>query len=291
MPSPTRSGLCATETWPLNSAAARVTLSGVDLRAVSDAIRLAEAQEVAPRFGSLGDTDVCEKSPGELVTMADRACEALLSGLLRSIRDVPVVGEEAAAADPSLISLIAGSPAVWVVDPLDGTANFVEGRPEYSVMVAFVERGTTTAAWMWNPAVEEMAVAVRGSGAELNGVAVRLADPGEDLRQLSGVVKQRFLPPEERAAIARNKAAFGAHQEGSGCAGVDYPALVAGATDFLFYWRTLPWDHLPGVLFAQEAGGVAMRPNGAPYEPAAGGDGLIVAHPSVCDRVRRDLLG
>lgn len=99
----------------------------MDLEAVARAIRHAESEEIAPRFRRLRDGDVEEKSPGEVVTAADRGCEELLTSLLRDIRDIPVVGEEAAATDPELVERIATSREVWLVDPLDGTANFAAG--------------------------------------------------------------------------------------------------------------------------------------------------------------------
>lgn len=75
--------------------------------------------------------------------------------------------------------------------------------------------------------------------------------------------------PESRRATPR------------GCAGLEYPDLVAGVYDFLIYWRTLSWDHAPGVLFATEAGLTATTPDGSTYTPAGTGSGLLVAHPQI----------
>ncbi|MCP5028707.1 MAG: hypothetical protein GY929_20730 [Actinomycetia bacterium] len=72
-----------------------------------------------------------------------------------------MIGEEAADTDPGLVSLIDSCPAVWLLDPLDGTANFASGSPDYSVMVAYVEDGIVTSSWMWNPALQEMSIASR----------------------------------------------------------------------------------------------------------------------------------
>lgn len=257
---------------------------------MSEAIRFAEAEEIAPRFGRLVEGDIEEKSPGELVTVADRACERVLTALLRDIRDVPVVGEEAAAIDPSLLGLVAAAPAVWLVDPLDGTANFAAGSPDHAVMVAFVELGVATASWIWAPASEQMAVASRGDGASINGVPIRVDDPVEraDAR---GVVKDRFLPDSMKQVVRASEHRFGSFVPGCNCAGIEYPDLVQGRVDFLFYWRTLPWDHAPGALVAEEAGMLAQRPDGSRYVCGSPVDGLLVAHPGVINDIRLGLLG
>ena len=257
----------------------------MDLDVVSRAIRFAERQEIAPRFGRLRSGDIEEKSPGEVVTAADRACEALLTLLLRDIRDVPVVGEEAASADPGLFGVIDTAPEAWVVDPLDGTTNFATGSPDYAVMVAHVRHGLAVASWIWIPAVGQMCVAERGAGSYTNGARVQ-GEPLASLQQLHGVVKHRFLPDDVAERVVANEHRFAAHLPG-----IEYPTLVAGDVDFLLYWRTLPWDHAPGVLFAEEAGFRAARPDGTAYRCGDGRHGLVVAHRDVCDDVRIALLG
>src|SRR5690606_23098721 len=83
---------------------------------------------------------------------------------------------------------------------------------------------------------------------------------------------------------------LGSATEGRNCAGLDYPDLASGAVDFLIYWRTLPWDHAPGVLFAEEAGLRAGRLDESRYEPGSGRSGLVVAQPSIWESLRRELL-
>lgn len=262
----------------------------MDLRAVEDAVRLAAEQEVLPRFRQLEAGDIEEKSPGELVTVADRACETALSAMLRDIEDVPVVGEEAAAADPSIVQLLGREPAAWVVDPIDGTSNFAAGSPDYAVMVAYVERGEPQASWIWQPSHGLMATARRGAGAYLNGVAVTMPEP-RPLEAATGVVKDRFLPQGVKQRVNQRISRLGARIDGSNCAGVDYPNLVRGEIDLLFYWRTLPWDHVPGVLFVSEAGGTAIRPNGEPFGRNEDENGLLVAHARSAGSILEALVG
>ncbi|MEU4431896.1 inositol monophosphatase family protein [Nocardia rhamnosiphila] len=103
---------------------------------------LVEAAEIAirPRFRRLTTDQIEEKAPNDLVTVADLEAERLISrGLLR-ILDIPVVGEEATAADPALLSAL-GDRQCWLLDPIDGTSNLVSGRQEYAVMVALLRKG------------------------------------------------------------------------------------------------------------------------------------------------------
>jgi fructose-1,6-bisphosphatase/inositol monophosphatase family enzyme len=101
------------------------------------------------------------------------------------------------------------------------------------------------------------------------------ADPIEELK---GAVLRRFLPDALAAHVASAESRFAELSSGTGCAGADYPAIVTGVRDFTLYWRTLPWDHAPGVLFVREAGGAAQRLDGSAYLPAQHArPGLLVA--------------
>jgi fructose-1,6-bisphosphatase/inositol monophosphatase family enzyme len=261
----------------------------MDLEAVADAIREVAATELMPRFADLSTVDVSEKRPGEVVTDADHAAELALIERLQAIRDLPVVGEEATSADPSLLDLAGSARAVWLVDPLDGTSNFVDGSTDFGVLVALVERGTAVASWCWHPAEQTMTHAVRGGGAWVDG-RLAAADAPDDPDRLAGVLMRRYLPADVEARIDRRLVERAS--TGRRCAALDYPDLVRGATDYLVYWRTLPWDHAPGVLLAEEAGLRAGRPDGSRYRPADHDTrGLVVAHPEIWHKVRDAVFG
>src|SRR4051794_10278381 len=101
----------------------------------------AAGRAILPRFCALAQHEIEGKSPGELVTVADREAEALLAaGLAPLLPGSRVIGEEACSADPRLIDAL-GEGIVWLVDPLDGTGNFAAGRPEFAVMVALLRDG------------------------------------------------------------------------------------------------------------------------------------------------------
>lgn len=254
----------------------------VDGDAVEIAIREVSRAEVEPRFRALADDEVFEKSPGDLVTAADRGCEQALSLRLRTIAALPVVGEEATAGDPGLADLVAEVDAVWVVDPVDGTANFVAGSPDHAIMVALVQQGRTTHGWMYLPASASMLSAELGAGAFRDGRHVVADTPAPGA---VGLLKRGFLPERTRQRVERGPDVLRSAVHGSGCCPVDYGAVVTGAAGFAIYWRTLPWDHAAPALFATESGLDVARPGGGPYLVGDGGSGLIVAHPSVWDSV------
>lgn len=244
---------------------------------VAALVREVSAAAVEPRFAALVEGEVHEKAPGELVTAVDIEAEALLTDGLRALLPgSAVVGEEACTADPALLGAVAHE-LTWVVDPLDGTANFVAGSPDWAVMVALLAGGGTVASWIWQPVARRMYVAELGSGASCNGSVLRAGPRTAEQGSLRGAVLPRFLDPATAAAVSRNAPRFGEVTGGRHCSGVEYPSLVEGASDFVLFWRTLPWDHAPGVLLVEEAGGWARRPDASPYRPAVAGVGLLVA--------------
>jgi fructose-1,6-bisphosphatase/inositol monophosphatase family enzyme len=244
---------------------------------VADVIRDVSQTIIEPRFKTLADGETEKKSAGELVTIADREAEAALSDrLARVLPGVPVVGEEGCSADPARLSWLAAKRA-WLVDPLDGTANFVAGSADWAVMVALLADGHPVCSWVWQPVTKRMYVAERGAGARCNESPLKVQPRSRLVGELRGAALTRFMQPAVAATVARNRNKFAMISPGRRCAGVEYPAVIHGEQDFALFWRTLPWDHIPGVLLLEEAGGVAKRPSGTPYLPYSDGVGLLVA--------------
>lgn len=259
---------------------------------VGAAIRSVGTADVLARFRSLGDGDIIEKGPGDLVTVADRACEAALTPRLRAIRDVPVIGEEATAADPSLLDLLGAVDAVWLLDPIDGTANFAAGDPRFAVMVALVEHGVAQMAWIWYPVADTMLTAHRDHGIRRDGAPHERSTPGPQRQSApssapepQGIIKRKYMPAPTRERLATPPAALGTLVPGRKSAAVEYRALIEGEIDYLAYWRTLPWDHAPGGLLAEEAGYRVGRLDGSAYRPGDGRNGLVAARPDLWDDV------
>ncbi len=262
----------------------------MDMDAVTGILREAAELAILPRFRALAVGDVMRKSAGEVVTIADHEAENFITPRLRALVDAPVVGEEAVADNPGLIAAVRAAPAAWVVDPLDGTANFVAGRPDYAVMAALVRERQTVAAWILRPAQDSVYVAERGSGAWRDGVRVHREPASHRTAELRGVAHTRYLDAALRARVQAAAALFGDLGPGTSCAGSDYAQLVDGAVDFVLSWRTLPWDHAPGTLILTEAGGAARRPDGMSYQPGDDRTGLLNAADDRCWQVARALL-
>lgn len=245
---------------------------------VSQLLREAADDAVLPVFGRAGATAE-EKAPGEWVTVADRAAESFLAPRLAALCPGSVViGEEMASADAGLLRHLESNIDAWLLDPLDGTANFAAGTGPFAMMAALVRRGQTIASWILDPLSGQLACAEHGAGAWLDGRKIMTGSGAAPIEGLEGAVLRRFLPDALAAHVASAGPRFAELSSGSGCAGADYPAIATGILDFALYWRTLPWDHAPGVLFVREAGGAAQRLDGSAYLPAQHArPGLLVA--------------
>lgn len=236
------------------------------------------AQElIVPRFGRLEPGAIMEKAPGDLVTIADQESEvrltARLPGLLPGSR---VVGEEAYAKNPAVLDTLDGDDLVWIVDPVDGTANFAAGRPRFGTIVALVHRGETLMGWIHMPLDNQTAWAVKGEGAWLDGQRLLLRQPGP-LSTLRGGFNLVKSPPGYAAGVVRLGDAV-ASRTPVNCAGADYIDAAAGRVDILSYRKLFPWDHAAGVLLHAEAGGWAAVLDGTRYRPTLR-QGPILAAP------------
>ena len=236
------------------------------------------ATVVLPSYQHLHDSEIIEKGPGDIVTVADRRAEEVLAaGLADLLPGSVVVGEEAVAADAALLTSISGTAPVWIVDPIDGTANFAAGRPPFCLMVALLRDGAPAQAWIYDPIDDLMGYAAAGGGAYLDDVRVGPATP-LPTGELRGVVSLKYYPAEWRDRLAAGTARLGAVTAGQHCAGREYLDVVAGRQEFVMFWRTFPWDHVPGALLLREAGGVVRRFDGADYVVAPEpGHGLLAA--------------
>jgi fructose-1,6-bisphosphatase/inositol monophosphatase family enzyme len=261
----------------------------MDLRdRVSMLMRDVAASAVMPRFRQLAPGEIDEKTPGEIVTIADRDAEARLhAGLAALDSGARIVGEEAAGQDPRLLDGI-GDGRVWLIDPLDGTANFAEGRAPFGLMVALVEDGEPVAGWMLDPLSGRMCHAERGGGASCDGQPVRaraaLRTPPR------AALGTHFMTAERRARVHAVAEGALAVQPVPRCAAESYPRLVLGHDDIALFQRILPWDHAAGALFLTEAGGRATHWDGTPWRVGGAGQGMLAAATPDLWRVAADLL-
>jgi fructose-1,6-bisphosphatase/inositol monophosphatase family enzyme len=229
--------------------------------------RVAE-KVINPRFRSLDDEQIDEKNPGDLVTVADREAEELLTDAFsRAYPDALVLGEEATATDDSLLPRFRAADHAFTIDPVDGTKNFVHGSRDHAVMAAELRDGEVVRSWIWQPQHATAYVAERGRGAWRNGE--RLLRPPAGRRPRGVTSRRRWigqslgdLPPLELTWV---------------CCGVDYPKLVEGEADYLVYRGTQPWDHSPGSLILEESGAFVGTFEGGRYRPQQDPPGGIIA--------------
>jgi fructose-1,6-bisphosphatase/inositol monophosphatase family enzyme len=237
----------------------------IDLETVTAVLEETALTEVMPRFLDLQDEDIRAKSSGELVTVADVAAEQAISRrLLDLIPGSLVVGEEAVDADPTLFDQFASDRPVWIIDPIDGTGNFAAGRPVFALMVALVREAETLAGWIHDPINRRTAVAELGAGAWMAGrrLAVAPAAPPAEMR---GTLHASSYGPAELTQQVKTRRERVDAIKTLKCAGWEYLRLALGETQFSLFTRLMPWDHVPGVLIHQEAGGHGRCLDGTPY--------------------------
>ena len=198
---------------------------------------------INPRFRTLADHEVAEKNPGDLVTVADHEAEELLTeALTAAYPDAVVLGEEAYAGDPDLLTSYAAAEHAFTVDPVDGTKNFVNGSPDHAVMVGETRGGEAVRGL-------DLAAPAR-AGVRRGARRGRLAQ-----RRAAGLGRHRSDDPGAWRGVTSRRSWIGRALPGLRpleltwvCCGVDYPKLVEGAADFIVYGRGNPWDHVPGSL-------------------------------------------
>lgn len=257
---------------------------------VADLMRQVAAQVIMPRFRNLAAHEIEEKSVGEQVTIADKESEERLNeGLSRLLPEAGLVGEEACAADPALIDKLS-SGLNWLIDPIDGTSNFASGNPPFGIMIALVDDGETQASWMLDPITGRLCHAALGKGATIGGERVRARESGAAL-PIAGL-SLLFVDPEERQGMIERAAGKLEMAPIPRCAAEQYPRIVLGQHDIALFHRTLAWDHAPGVLFVNEAGGLVARPDGSAYRPDQDSKGMLAASsPAMWERGAAILYG
>ncbi|MFD6492212.1 inositol monophosphatase family protein [Streptomyces sp. NPDC059944] len=238
---------------------------------VEEVIRQAAAAEIMPRFRQLAAHEIDQKSgPHDLVTDADRKAEEFLTGALTALLPGSVVvGEEAVHADPASYGAIGGTAPVWIVDPVDGTRQFVHGDSGFCTLVALVLDGVVHASWTYAPAREEFATAIRGRGAVLDGVPLRSGSPEPD-RDLDVAMSHPDYTTDEQKRALLGLRSEGVVARPCGSAGLEYLAVARGELDATAFSWEAAWDHAAGLLLVEEAGGTHRTLGGEPFRVTGG---------------------
>lgn len=231
-------------------------------RAIHVLMRRASEEAILPRYRRLASHEVEHKAADDVVTVADRSAETLLGEGLAALEPaLAIVGEEAAHTDPALLEALSGD--CWIVDPLDGTNNFAAGRPPFGILIARAEGGLAQSGWLYDCLTRRFCAAHRGGGAFID--AERVAARSTGAQPPVAAISTVFMDAAQREAVKANIAPHYTLVDIPRCAAEQYPRLALGTNDVSLFERTLAWDHAAGVLWLEEAGGKAARPDGSPY--------------------------
>lgn len=193
------------------------------------------------------------KARHDYVSDVDHACEQVISDyIIKHHRDHAILGEEGGHKG--------SSDYVWIIDPLDGTSNYLHGIPHFAVSIALQVRGRIEHAVIYDPLREEMFTASRGEGAFLNSQRIRVSGR----KDLSGAVLATAFPFRKRRLLPAYQGMFNALFEKiedirrAGTAALDLAYVACGRLDGYWELGLKPWDTAAGALLVQEAGGVIM---------------------------------
>jgi fructose-1,6-bisphosphatase/inositol monophosphatase family enzyme len=259
-----------------------VVLDAAGVREVDRLIRSTAEHEILPRFRRLAAADIAEKRPGDMVTVADRAAEERLAVHLSAL--VPgsvVLGEEAVSADPAVMDLLDGDAPVWIVDPIDGTHNFIAHSPRFMTLVALAQHGELLASWSYAPTFGTMAIATAGGGAHVDGERVRVGPAPRVLRYLDVIACQDKWWSYEQREMFHALLEHGVSFHYFDLSSFEYVELASGRRTAMVLTWELPWDHAAGLLLYAEAGGAVITHDGAPFRLAGGNAMPFVAAPDV----------
>ncbi|MBF9149996.1 inositol monophosphatase family protein [Novosphingobium jiangmenense] len=220
-------------------------------------------QTLLKHYQRLGAQEVSNKAADDVVTIADTESEIMLAEeLAKILPEAAIVGEEAAHADPAIFERLSDK-LCWIIDPLDGTNNYAAGKPPFGILLALAQGGETVAGWIYDPLSGRLCTAHRGQGAWVNGE--RVSSGGSGKTPPIAAISLVFADKAKRAALLEHIAPHYTLVDIPRCAAEQYPRIGLGRNDVSLFERTLAWDHAAGVLFLNEAGGKAARPDGSAY--------------------------
>lgn len=221
---------------------------GLRFRVAQGIVREA-GQRAADLFRRRDELVVERKGRQDFVSAADKECEAfVMSELLRLFPQDGFLGEEGGAQS-------SGSGATWIIDPIDGTSNFLAGIPVWCVSLGLIENSTSIAGVIYNPVTDETYAAVSGGGATLNGKKIRVSQAAkvDEARIMLGFSYRRPVAEHIKAVDACLNASCEYARFGSGALGLAY--VADGRFDGYYETHINAWDVAAGLVIVKEAGG------------------------------------
>lgn len=203
-------------------------------------------------FGEVENLQVSVKGPGDFVSAADRKAEQIVkTELLKARPGYSFIGEEGGKVEGT------DETHTWIVDPLDGTTNFLHGIPHFAVSIALERNGLLVAGVVYNPAIDELYVAERGTGAFLNDRRLRVSarrKPEDSVVGCGTPHIGRGDHVQYRNELKVVQSRFGGIRRIGACA-LDLAYVAAGRFDGFWERGVKPWDVAAGIVLIREAGG------------------------------------
>ena len=242
-------------------------------------------------FGEVEQLQVSRKGPADFVSAADLKAEEILKRELRKARpDYGWLGEETGEDTTK-----SRADARWIVDPLDGTSNFLHGLPHWCISIAVETRGELTAAVIYEPIRDELFWCERGGGARLNDRRLRVSGRTDlaDALIATGIPFKGIGDPEVYLPTLEAIMPHVAGIRRYGSAALDLAYVAAGRYEGFWEFGLNPWDVAAGVLLVREAGGFVSEIGGRTYK--LGAPHILAAnsdlHSSLDKRLRTALRG
>jgi myo-inositol-1(or 4)-monophosphatase len=233
--------------------------------------------------------NVVEKERMDYASEVDGLAEvAIIKELQRANPDYAILGEEGGAQKGNR----GPSRYTYVIDPLDGTSNYLRGIPHWCVSIALVEGAEPIHGVVFDPLRNELFTATRGSGAQLNERKIRVGER----KELQGAMITTGFAPRERKRVEPQLACIGAMLQQAedlrrtGSAALDLAYVAAGRSDGYFEAGVMPWDIAAGVLMVREAGGRITDFRGGPTGPmhiATGGRQVIAGNVRIVEAMQK----
>jgi myo-inositol-1(or 4)-monophosphatase len=222
----------------------------------------------------LDSIKIDSKGRNDFVTEVDRNAEAeIIATVRKSYPEHAFLAEESGRSGEGEF--------VWIIDPLDGTTNFLHGFPTFAVSIAVEQKGRLQHAVVYDPMRQELYTASRGDGAQLDGKKIRVSPQ----RTLEGSLISTGFPfradgahVDDYLAILKAVMTVAAGVRRPGSAALDLAYVAAGRTDGFWEFGLSPWDTAAGTLLILEAGGRVGTPSGADY---ALGKNIVAGNPKV----------
>ncbi len=206
------------------------------------------------------------KAPNDFVTEVDQTAEAaIIEVLSKAYPDHDFLGEETGTTRAQTRAKAAAkSEYVWIIDPLDGTTNFIHGFPQYAVSIGLAYRGQITQAVIYDPVHNDLFLASKGKGAMLNDRRIRVAgrDKLEEALIGTGFPFRNFETLETYVSMFKELTQKTAGLRRPGAASLDLAYVACGRLDGFFEMGLMPWDAAAGSLLITEAGGLVGNFNG-----------------------------